>query len=350
MVLLMCSVLMRKLGTTAAVAGLVLAASVSAACDKKDSSGDQRAKRRPAKAKAKAPPIKKTVVAKAVAKPPTPTAPAEKKYAADPNGYEIKLHRPVKPGFRYRFRSAGTTSVKVTASTQQAANKGTIPWTYEAEVTVRAVNAKGEPTVEEHKVIKLITTDAKGVRSTPLAPGTKVVARSKGINPVFKLNGAPASKEITGTLGDIIRVSKGGATDDQVFGVRGKKKIGESWRVNARALAKDIGRRPASLPARSRNINGKATLLRVADVFGVKSLVVRVKIRVKNWAEKIGTLKATAGGANWTIEKSVPVDPTSTQLTNYKERTRLFIEGTNVNGRVTLDLEVDRTESRTAIE
>ncbi len=341
---------MRRAGRSTLVAGALLlaAALVVGGCDNSDDSSKPRPRKLVPKPPAK--PIADKSPAPVRKPPPAPAKSAPSaKTPIDPKGYTVRFVRPVKPGFRYRLTSVGKTVMKATISGRPSPDGVDSPWNYEADVTVREVNAHGEPTVEQHKVIKFEVTE-KAEKSSPVEPGKVIVAKSRnGKLPGFTVGGAPASKAVAGYLSTVIVMSDGGATEDQLFGAKGKKKIGDSWRVNARALARDLRRRPMSLPPRAKNITGTVKLVRAEDTFGEQSLVFKAELKVKNMAEKIGTLKASAGALHLWLERTVPANPESRQTSSTKQRTRMFLEGTSAAGRVTLDMDVERTDYRSAL-
>jgi hypothetical protein len=156
--------------------------------------------------------------------------------------YEIKFHHPTKVGQRFKQTETATENSQTTMTIpgrppQVKKTEFTIEW--ESTGTVMEVDSSGRATKESHIIAKMnrIKGTAKEVL---LTGGTKVVASVKGKEEVYEIDGKPASRELAEALGHVISLSDGGATDDDIFGTKERKKVGDSWSINEELALKDF--------------------------------------------------------------------------------------------------------------
>jgi hypothetical protein len=264
--------------------------------------------------------------------------------------YEIRLHRPAKVGQTYRESSVGTLKQKLTVTMNaQVVQQKTddLKIEFESEVTIVEVDKNGQASKESHSVIKCETV-RDGARDVLLAPGSILVASAGETGTKFEAQGGPVAPNVAQALELVISVEKDSETDDQVYGTRERKKVGESWPMNSEAMASNLRRHKAE--AQKENIEGTVKLASVAKVGAVQCLDIQGAISMKNIGLPMGPgFKTQKQSANITFEAQVPVD---TSLGRPGESTKMHMElqakgKPNPNaGEVTLDLTVDKSATR----
>ena len=216
---------------------------------------------------------------------------AEDAHARD---YEIRLHRPVKPGYKYRQSSVGNrlewTRIKYDGKLAEE-KKDELSIRFEAEVTVLATNDKGGPSRSSLKIVKCVAI--KGKDEKELVPRDTVVLAyvkdKKDVfeiavvpvsNGTFEVGGVPVDRELHKALSTVFTLSKGGITDDDVFGTKQRKKVGDSWDIDTRRAVEGLESRAMTIP--KKHAKGKVTLDKVVRVEGMECLNVVGTINISN--------------------------------------------------------------------
>ncbi len=193
-------------------------------------------------------------------------------HAALAADYEIRLHRPVRAGERFRISATGSHAEKTVIKTGGELfreDRENFTAAFDAVVTVLATDAKGGATRESVAVLKGEKTEAFD-RKDLVPAGTVVVASLKGKDEVFEVDGKPVAREVHDLLAIFISLSKGEATDDEIFGTRERKRVGDAWNINAELAAQEFDE--LRFGARKENIAGKTTLEKVVRVGGTDCL------------------------------------------------------------------------------
>lgn len=197
--------------------------------------------------------------------------------------YEIRLERPEKVGQKSRIVVSARRSLTVTATEGEKVTLVKSERLFvEADGVQIAleVNAKGATTnlsIQFDKLDKLEGT----LRTALLPKGSTVTASSTGNKVTFELDGKPVSTELRDALAllHLLPRRPDAANDDDVFGTSERKKVGDSWPINAERCAQDFW--DAGLPVAKENFTGTVTLDRLAKVGELDCLQVSV-----NFAEK----------------------------------------------------------------
>jgi len=196
--------------------------------------------------------------------------------------YEIRLHRPATVGQKYRMSAAGRQSRKDTVTqggqAAQAKSQG-FSLEFESVVTVLETDKKGMATKESHTVAKCVKIQG-GARKSLVPKGTVIVGSATEKATVFESGGRPVAPEVREALSLVIDLSKGGATADEIFGTRERKKVGQSWNMNTGAAAKDLHRE--GIEIRKEDIRGATTLEKVGKVGQTECLQIRGEMTLKN--------------------------------------------------------------------
>jgi hypothetical protein len=191
--------------------------------------------------------------------------------------YQIRLQQPGKVGSKYRLSGIGSQTDRATITSggkmiQSTENAFTVELT--ADVTELETEAKGHVTRKSLTVISSKIT--KEGASKPLLPqGTVVLATVEGDRTVFKVDGELVADDVAKGLSSLISVYTGGPDDDEVFGTKTRRRVGESWSLDADAVTaflKEIG---AQAP--KEGISGSTTLQKVEDnhLFISASMIVK---------------------------------------------------------------------------
>jgi hypothetical protein len=202
--------------------------------------------------------------------------------------YAIQMHRPAKAGQRYGLEvvARDVTDMVINADGKKVNGQNKdLNVEYKAEVTIVEVGANGKPMKESHQVGNLVKITG-AARETVLEAGTVVIAARSGKKTTFEVKGAPVEKEVNNALSLVIEASNGdGPTDDEVFGVRERKKVGDSWPLNREVFEKFLLQ---DADMKVTDTTGKFTLKETVKETGGQALVIE------------GTIKSTV---------NVPVPP-----------------------------------------
>ncbi|MBM3875849.1 MAG: hypothetical protein FJ386_03905 [Verrucomicrobia bacterium] len=191
--------------------------------------------------------------------------------AAAAQDFEIRLHRPLKAGDRFAITKTvhEETETALSAGGKAVTNRREkLLIEFKSEATVEEVDAKGKPQRFTHKVSNLALT-VGAERKQLLGGGAVVKAFLEDGKPVFEAAGERATGELARALSAAASVGKSGASDDEFFGTKERKKVGDSWNVNAAAMIKDM---QAKGNLRAENLAGKVTLEKVTTDGGKRIL------------------------------------------------------------------------------
>jgi len=188
--------------------------------------------------------------------------------------YEIRLHRPQKAGDRYELTASGSMTEQMVLSGKQQVireNRSSLSCELSGVVTVLETDA-----MMRDKTIRLVVSrcvlsgDGKSYENEVLAKGTEVIARLDKKRETFLIDDKPASPEVEKVLGLFFFPHTSEVTDDDVFGTRERKKVGDSWPVNSSVAARDL--EDEGMRVKAENVKGSTTLEKVVDVDGIKCL------------------------------------------------------------------------------
>lgn len=222
--------------------------------------------------------------------------------------YQIQLHRPGKPGDRCRVaRAIEFHQSTVMKSEGQEMKRESKRYTvdFEAEVTILDVNKSGGTTSESCKIIKCVKTEGD-LQDRILDPGDMLTATLAGKETLFRRNGADVSRDTAEILSKCITLSKTEATDDDVYGTSERKKIGDSWPVNAEVMAREFREEH---PVKKENISGQIMLTGVTEVGGVKCLEIKGENTVTGITlPEVSNVNVQECNSHLTFEGKYPLD------------------------------------------
>lgn len=283
------------------------------------------------------------------------TTPAREIGDVEPT-YALKPERPFAVGDRYRLTSTGTNTMRFTANGHLLAKESeSFTWEYEADVTVKAISANGQPTAEEHQVTRLVVVlDGDG---PPIAQPKVVAGAIENDVEAFSVDGKPADARMTNVLAAITDLDDGTKLDtNAVFGATGAMKIGDTWKVNSKAMADGWGSKFADslMPAKAENITGTVSLTEATTIEGIAALRYSAEVAVEDAAPKMGEIVPTAGTVRLTVDGWTPINPTSTAGSGTTKTLAMHIEGdlTRDDGilRLVINATIQGTETRIALD
>lgn len=194
--------------------------------------------------------------------------------------YEIRLHRPSRVGEKTKVLATGKESEEVSVTSAGRTlrqEKKEFSVELEGVSTTLEVSPKGKPTRLSFQIGKFVKTEA-GLQKELLPRDTVVTASRRGAKMVFEVSGTPVSPEIEKALGVVISIGGTDSTDDDMFGTRERRRIGESWGVNKSALAASMNTDPRMT---MRDIDGQVTLKDVIKGKPGPVLVLTVDVKGK---------------------------------------------------------------------
>ena len=156
--------------------------------------------------------------------------------------YEIRLNRPSAVGNVYEFSAAASSLEQATVAVPGRAPRGTsssITAKLRGTVTVLDVDA-----LKRESRIRLMVTECLAsldgaAEKELLAKGAEVIARRRET----LVDGKEAPPEIAKVLELFISFPGTQVTDDDVFGTKERRKVGDSWSMDTAVAAQDLAAR-----------------------------------------------------------------------------------------------------------
>jgi hypothetical protein len=237
--------------------------------------------------------------------------------------YEILLTRPSKPGQKVQISGTARDSEKTVLS-------GGFSRTTENTQDVRLKAVEEVLEVDNMKrpckaclVIDTLVLKSNGKEAEFLAKGTRVLATSAEKGTVFEVDGKAVSKEVDQGLSLLFSLDGNSKrpTDDEMFGSKTRRRVGEHWPVNSPSLAASL--RVKGMDIRNEDVAGTITLKEVVkDGRGI-SLLLTMKMDMRNLkmpgAEGLSIENASGTVTGFVL---VPVDPAKGMLKESQEGSR----------------------------
>ena len=187
--------------------------------------------------------------------------------------YEINLTRPVKVGQKYEMDVSVEMSEQITTSSQgrvQTEEKTSYTATFAGTITVLKIDdLKRESELEAFVAKCRKKIKGNDTEEDVLPKGTQVVVRLRNSKMEFLVDGKIASKETAEVLGDFFSLSKSRGTDNDIFGTKDRKQVGDHWPLNSIAAANAA---PRGIKVDAKNIKGNTKIEKVVMVHGTKCL------------------------------------------------------------------------------
>jgi hypothetical protein len=271
---------------------------------------------------------------------------------ADAPTYTVHLTRPARVGDRYNYVADATVVQSMTAQVsgrERPLRPTNISLHLGAVEQVLAVNARGEPSKATYTVTRC--TKREGKLETPfLLPG-RVLTVTAG-----RWKSSVESDEQRLTVREEIAlravVSLPNTNDvslDDAFGTARPRRAGESWAVNADALARLVSRQ--GVRVKKEDVSGTVKLKALQDVGGVRHALVVGSATIRQWCPDPTYLpqgsKFVSGSAELKFTKLVPVDaaagPCLTDTFSEKDLLKLKTDDDEILPDILVDGKVLRT-------
>jgi hypothetical protein len=205
---------------------------------------------------------------------------------AEEQAYNIRLFRPSKVGETYRVVANSRHSERVAIFVGEVPVNGNVDdFSVEliATATVSQVSDSGNVTKSTVKIEKLMVSSGSETKAL-LLPGTVVIVSADRERKRFTINDVdvdrPTEKALRAVLSGAVST---GPTDDEVFGTKEKKKIGDTWQVNRELMAKSLYEK-AKMTVSPSDIVGGVTLEGVVKGRPRDYLVISGSINIDKFA------------------------------------------------------------------
>ena len=198
--------------------------------------------------------------------------------------YEIKLTRPMKVGAEYHIAAVGHSSMKSTIKVngkvveEQSKNFSV---DFESDDKALEVDKNGEPSKVSLTVDKFILKQG-GAEKPLLAKGAVVSASAKDDKKVFEIAGQPVDAETAEALDLVVGLGRNRASDDEIFGTKERKKVGDRWAMNAELAAKELQDVMKGSTVKKEDVAGTVTLDKVVKVGTTDCLQISAEMTVNN--------------------------------------------------------------------
>ena len=165
--------------------------------------------------------------------------------------------------------------------------------------------------------------------------------------PAFKSGGEDVSAEAAEALGEFFSDNEEKDMDiDAVFGTSEKKKVGDSWPIDAEAAAKGLADTGLQIPADK--IKGELTLHGVVERDGVKCLDIRGEMLLMEMKAPMPPgIEVTDSGGKATFSGLFPVDEKISALEQNMSMNFTMKASGTIEGQ-TLELDTEAAMAKTA--
>lgn len=241
--------------------------------------------------------------------------------------YTIKLHRPAQVGEKFRVELSGSEATTTARQVGDEEEAETEKWSARLKgiVTVLKVSPLGGVVKLQVNVESFTTTEGK---FTDEALPKGAVIRGEDGEDENRFENWDEDLKVASPLreGRTVEALKilfsfdemdAQETDDDVFGTKEKKKVGDSWKLNPKALAVSAKRDKVTIDPKK--ATGKITLVGVVRVRGHECLEVKGQFTVKDVRPPVKLprgLRLTKSEMTGRIHSKLPVDPKLPELEN----------------------------------
>ena len=278
--------------------------------------------------------------------------------AAD-EGHTIKLHRPARVGEQLRVEISGSESNTMTRKVGDMEDSEEKKWSAKLKgiVTVLKVNKVGSVSHMKLKVDSFTITEGKFTEEA-LEKGAVIKGEEKDDKNQFELWDEESKLGVPlqdGIVVDALKLlfslddAEDKETDDDVFGTKNKKKVGDSWKINAKALAESAGNDKVKIDPK--NVTGKISLAGVIKAGGHECLELKGNFTVKGLkppADFPRNLRVVKSEMTSSVHSKIPVDTSLPEVENNMVVT-MIMEVRSQRGQVTMKI-TRNVESQSKIE
>lgn len=252
--------------------------------------------------------------------------------------FSILLTRKVKAGDQY-----GVTGIGHSQQLMNMSVNGQAMPAKQEEMNVEFVAAakiiEATPNGREKRTsftISKATKTVKGMVSELLPAGTVLVAEQVGIKTQFSVDGQALAADVAKAIDLIVSMeSDEGANDDIVFGTKERKKVGDSWPVNAKAAAEDVtSKTDGAMKLTEKSISGTTTLVEIAKAKTGDALRVEATMKLTDITIDLPPgMKVESSRFDAHMKGLFPVDPAKRALSKSMAMQGEFVCGGMVGER-----------------
>ncbi|MEY2484584.1 MAG: hypothetical protein QOH39_232 [Verrucomicrobiota bacterium] len=222
--------------------------------------------------------------------------------------YEIRLNRSLKPGNQFKVFARGRILEDFQISLAHEPlqeTKDDFEVEYAATRKVLEVDKAGRAT-KVSDIIEQLSVIRAGNHAELAQRGASLVAFVQGKKKIFEIDGQRVDDQTEKALKVVIDITTGGPSDDEVFGTRARKKLGESWNMNKILAVEDFAKRSN---VELRNLAGEVRLESVTHES--TGDVLKIVCHFKGDARPVSltTITSSRGPFEATWSTRVPVEP-----------------------------------------
>lgn len=187
--------------------------------------------------------------------------------------YQILLKRQDEPGKQYPTQATDSTISKMVATRQgkllkEEQERNVLSFSGTRKALAAGVNQPME------YVVQLLSFESDGQKKSLLPAGTKVLRTPVAQQWGYESDGQPVSEEVgvafSSLFGSVIKAT----TDDDVFGTKEPRAVGESWSIDLSKLADE------ELAFEPDGASGTTRLVAVRNVGGIECLEIEAELSI----------------------------------------------------------------------
>ncbi|MGD0844541.1 MAG: hypothetical protein ABSA06_09275 [Geobacteraceae bacterium] len=242
--------------------------------------------------------------------------------------YEIRLTRDAEAGEKYELTVSGSISKQMTMSSQgQVLQKNASSFTANLEGTVTVLEIDEMKREKKLSLLVsrcLVSSNGSTKEREALPKDTQVVAQIRDGQKEFLIDGNVVSRDIAEMLGILISLPISQATDDDIFGTKEHRKVGDSWPVNGVKGAADLSSKGIKVDAKDIRGNTKVEKLIVAG--GTNCLQISSKMEMINITPPLPRgLAVTKSNASAAFSGEFPLDVSIRPLSEAMTVSMVFV-------------------------
>lgn len=226
--------------------------------------------------------------------------------------YDIHLTADGKVGDKYRLTSTGRNSEKMTMLVgNEAVNNRTDEFTTDLVSSVTVMEAKDNRIATKLAlVIEKCSITKAGETKSLIETGRIVIATREGEEEIFKIDDVPVDAITKKALSITVPLDDVDVTDDDIFGTREKKSVGDSWKINAALAVKSL-EDALKVSTSTANVKGTTTLEGVVKTGREEHLIVSAWISIDSFSVPLPNgFKIQDGQVNASFSGKFPIKPT----------------------------------------
>lgn len=230
--------------------------------------------------------------------------------------YSIKLNRPFKPGDAYQTHVVTqfneTTIGQFIAAPSRTAT-GSLKSDLQGRVDIQEVDEKGNEKTLTFTA-ESFTINGKDV----LSRGDVIDVKRTDKDVLFSLRkGGELSQDMKRVLSQVYdKLNTSGVTDDDVFGSKTPRKIGESWKIDVDAAVKQATGTGVTFDAGS--MKGESTLKGTETLAGEPMVRLDTTLSIKDLKPELPpTLQFERSQTDEQFSNVVPIDPKSSSIQSH---------------------------------